>query len=90
MIKKQKGKVFGNILIILGLIIIVFNAVNYFFKLWFNWPWLGVIGLVIVVIGLKILRISKEKKIQEVLKEKKSKEILKGKKYQDILKEKKK
>jgi uncharacterized membrane protein len=65
MMKKGRWDMFGKILMILGFVIIIFNAVIYLFNLWFSWSWLSIIGLVFVVVGLKILRISKDKKMRE-------------------------
>ena len=65
MIRKEKLEIFGKILMFLGFIIIIFNAVIYLFRLWFSWSWLSLIGLVLVIIGMRLMRISRETKKQE-------------------------
>ena len=71
MIKEKGWKLFSQVLIILGFIIIIFNAIIYLFSLWFSWSWLSIIGLVMIIIGMRTRRIFKERKISASSKEKK-------------------
>lgn len=77
MIENLRLELFGKILMFLGFVIIIFNAIVYIFRFWFSWSWLSLIGLVLVIIGLRIRRISKETKEPEFLQKKKVKGVKK-------------
>jgi|GEM_PF-3809133 len=71
MIKRNFLETFGWVIFVLGFVIIFFNAFVYLFNVWFSWAWLSLIGLVLVIVGMKIIRISKERKIKNNLRKKK-------------------